>query len=416
MQKTKHLLATILLVSFLGIITGEGSAVEVGKVNIHGYIAQGYLHTSDFDLYVDGTEKGTFEFNELAINFSSYLTKRLFLNTQFMSMDFGDISNDEVIIDLASADYHWKDYAGIRVGIIKIPHGLYNETRDTDMLRVGIFLPNSVYTETFRDAFTRMVGGGIYGTVPGGFSYQVLYGLSNMQDDSPLVAAFAQRAGGQARGVDNGFMYVANVQWERFSGLRLGASYLGLDAAFSLDRPLIIPTGVTIPGFIPGTYTIPVDINAEEMYAMVGSIEYTWDRLILCAEYAYYSLKFLTDYDLSQMPLSMAFIINASGLLPDSIRYIPEGWYVSAAYAFTDWFTLGLYYTDFIRDKLENRTIDEGHREWVITSRFDINKNWILKLEYHLMRGLYFNADGATSATHGDDYWHLFGVKTSFNF
>ena len=95
---------------------------------------------------------------------------------------------------------------------------------------------------------------------------------------------------------------------------------------------------------------------------------------------------------------------------------MPEGWYINAAYGFTDWFSLGLYYSYFIGDKLEKRTIDSGLREWVLTTRFDINTNWIIKLEYHLIRGLYLNPDGATSAIYGDDYWHLFGAKVSFNF
>jgi len=282
------------------------------------------------------------------------------------------------------------------------------------MLRVGIFFPNSVYAETFRDAFTRMIGGGIYGTIPGGFSYQFLYGFSDMKDDSPLVAAFADKAGGQTLGVENGFMYIANLQWESRFGLRLGASYLGLDAGFSLDSSLIIPPG--IPGFTPGTYRIPITVDSEEMYAIVGSIEYTRKNLILSAEHAYYGLKFPINYDLSQLPLSMALMIDATGLLPGSTRFIPEGWYINASYAFTDWFILGLHYSHFIGNKLEPRTIDEEHREWVLTTRFDINASWIIKLEYHLMQGLYFNADGATEATHGDDYWHLYGTKVSFNF
>jgi len=112
------------LSGFLFAIAMEGDSAEFGDVNIHGYIAQGYLQSSDFDIYVDGTEKGTFEFNELAITFSSYPTEKLFLGTQFLAMDFGNIGNDEVVIDWASASYHWKDYAGLRIDIIKIPHGL----------------------------------------------------------------------------------------------------------------------------------------------------------------------------------------------------------------------------------------------------------------------------------------------------
>jgi len=109
-------------------------------------------------------------------------------------------------------------------------------------------------------------------------------------------------------------------------------------------------------------------------------------------------------------------MIGKTDLLPGSVRFVSEGWYASAAYALTDWFILGLYYSEFTKDKLEGDRIDDMLREWVLTTRFDINTSWIIKFEYHLMKGLYFNTDGATDATHGDDYWHLYGAKVSFNF
>ena len=64
---------------------------------------------------------------------------------------------------------------------------LYNETRDIDMLRTSIFLPQSVYTEIVRDVMTALKGLGFYGNVPigagGVLSYYFLGGTVDVDGD-----------------------------------------------------------------------------------------------------------------------------------------------------------------------------------------------------------------------------------------
>ena len=111
---------------------------------------------TNYNNWLGSTEDGSYEFNEMGINFSTELTDDLHVGVQFFSRDLGTIGNDDIKVDWAFADYHWKDWLGVRVGKIRIPYGLYNEIRDIDILRLSIILPQSVYSEIARDSQTAL--------------------------------------------------------------------------------------------------------------------------------------------------------------------------------------------------------------------------------------------------------------------
>ena len=98
---------------FIFLPAGHAFAGDVGDVEIHGFISQGYLWTTDNN-YLADTEKGSFEFNELGINFSTWLSADLRAGIQLFARDLGTIGNDEITIDWAYADYHWRDWLGLR--------------------------------------------------------------------------------------------------------------------------------------------------------------------------------------------------------------------------------------------------------------------------------------------------------------
>jgi len=122
-------------------------AMEVdllGGIDIHGLISQGFLKSDDNNFLANDSEDGTFQYNDMGINFSKKLTEQIRLGLQLFARDLGDIGNDDVELDWAFADYRWKDWLGLQVGKIKFPHGLYGETRDIDALRTNILLPQHV--------------------------------------------------------------------------------------------------------------------------------------------------------------------------------------------------------------------------------------------------------------------------------
>jgi hypothetical protein len=100
-----------------------------------------------------------------------------------------------------------------------------------------------------------------------------------------------------------------------------------------------------------------------------------------------------------------------------------EGYYFLASYRINDWFEVGTYYNVLYSDK-DDRDGDRykaagqaaakaWSKDFALTTRFDINDNMILKLEGHLMDGLYgVEYDKADP----DDTWYMLAAKVTFSF
>jgi hypothetical protein len=375
--------ANLIVIFFAAFLcVARPSSAEVGGVDIHGFISQGFLKTSDYEYPIEKTDEGTFQFNEMGIVFSSQVSDKLHMGLQFLSRDFGEEGNNEVKLDWCYGDYAWKDYLGFRAGLIKAPIGLYNETRDVDVLRTSIFLPSGVYNEFYRDALTDVKGVGAYGTLPGGFSYQAVYGVGTISVDGGLTKIFASRVGGVATSAGARDFMLGSLQWEPpLPGMRIGGSILNVDPEATVSSPL-------------GELTL----DFKDLIVTTASLEYVIGKLTLAAERAWYEVKF----DVKPTPIKMV--------------YYPLGYYGSASYRFTDWFTLGLYYSDFFQNKEAIGNVDENLRDWCLTFRFDVNMYWAIKLEAHQMRGFY-NIKSDTSVANGDDVdYYLFGAKITYTF
>ncbi len=210
-------------------------ALETGDIEIHGFISQGYLFT-DKNNYLAETEDGTIEFNEMGINFSTDLTEQLHIGVQFFARDLGTVGNDEVVLDWAFADYRWRDWLGFRAGKIKIDYGLYNETREMDMLRTGVMLPQSVYSEFWRDSFSGIKGAALYGYVPlsvmGRFSYDFQIGAMNFKEDEGFSLSFAPKLHETMyiSDMNADYAWFADFQWHTpLPGLKLKGTYYEIE-------------------------------------------------------------------------------------------------------------------------------------------------------------------------------------------
>ncbi|HAO21106.1 MAG TPA: hypothetical protein DCQ37_11925, partial [Desulfobacteraceae bacterium] len=108
-----RLLITIVFILCASVV--QVHAVEAEGIDIHGFISQGYLY-SNKNNYLGESEKGSFQFNELGINFSKDMTENLRIGMQFFSRDLGETGNNAVEVDWAFGDYHWHDWLGFRAG------------------------------------------------------------------------------------------------------------------------------------------------------------------------------------------------------------------------------------------------------------------------------------------------------------
>ena len=115
---------TLCFIMHLVSAAGAFDSGDLGPVDIHGFISQGYIHTTNNN-WMGASEDGTWQFNELGLNFTSMLANRLRLGMQFFARDLGVLGNDEISIDFAYADYNFRDWFGIRVGQMKNPLGMF---------------------------------------------------------------------------------------------------------------------------------------------------------------------------------------------------------------------------------------------------------------------------------------------------
>jgi hypothetical protein len=408
----------IFLVIFIAGFTAlSAAAQELFKVDVHGYISQGYM-ISNRNNYLTESEKGSFQFNELGINFSTALTNKIRLGIQFAARDLGDTGNDKVLIDWAYADYNWRDWLGIRVGKMKQAVGFYNKTRDIDLLRTFILLPQGIYSENYREAAIYVKGIGIYGEVPlklmGNISYQVYFGTMEIDNDG-RIAKIAGRIGPlkiEKFHVES--LYSGIIIWETpLKGLRLGAALVDtkLRAQASLTEDVIVQVNFPPYYLTAASLGDPVTANIPKTTTFTYSVEYTWKNLVLAAEYL------LLDQNI------FVTIMEPETL---EVKWNSLGYYGSASYRFADWFELGIYYMEFFRDRNDkegaksNPPYSAYQKDACVCFRFDLNPNWIFKLEGHLLDGvgLCYPQDNlnAAGAVEYDKKWALFAAKMTFCF
>lgn len=410
----KRALIIVQSIMVFGLSAANGHAMKATDIDIHGFISQGYLKTTENNFFGD-TSGGSFEFNEFGINFADDLTDNLRVGFQILARDFGSSGNNEMVIDWAFGDYRWKDWLGFRVGKVKTPKGLYNKTRDIDMLRTTIFLPQSVYPEILRDMDLGLLGAGIYGYIDlnagGVLSYQAMYGAQNIASNEAasqaLMGTTAVVTPVENDSIEVDRKYVFALVWETpLAGLRAGLTHDGSN--------ILATAHFTEDSLWDEGESVTTDF--ETFRNTVLSAEYTMGNLVLAGEYIRTEKKY-------------------EFIFPDSIRdredMTADGWYLSAAYQFSGRFSLGTYYSESYNDK-EDRDGEQlgessgiSHRayfkDFCLTTAFTVNPYWIVKLEGHRLTG----TNGVSpldqvADSNGDVFaeedWNLFAAKVTYSF
>ncbi|BBO81058.1 hypothetical protein DSCO28_16240 [Desulfosarcina ovata subsp. sediminis] len=403
MKKLFFSVVTVLVMVGAGSFAAAMDTKMFKDIQIHGFISQGFLYSDEYNYLAHNSTDGSFDYNEVGINFSKNMTDKLRIGVQFFSRDLGDASNNKVTIDWAYGDYHWKDWMGVRAGKIKLPMGFYNETRDVDMLRTSIVMPQGVYSDLLRDTSIALNGASIYGNVSmggaGNIDYQLIVGSTPNDNDSGSGKYFDNAFMGMATSdgdmqFDTG--YCGSFRWNTpLDGLRLGAY------AFSTTSEQAVTMSETFGG---GAGNMDSDV-----FIQVYSVEYSWNNLILAAEW------WLQERD---------FTVTTA-LFEQDDTTDSESYYLSASYQFTDWFTLGAYYSETYPDKDEkdgDNMIAKGqpdHRAWekdiAVTLRFDVNSYWVIKLEGHSVNGT-ANVVDADNPTRDEEDWYYGTAKVTFSF
>lgn len=389
MKKILYFVLTICV----SVLSGINSwAADFGDVQIGGFVSQGYLQT-DHNNFLADTKRGSFEFNEMGINFQTYPADKVMVGLQLFARDLGDVGNDAVELSWAFGEYSWREWMGVRAGILKVPFGFYNETRDYDLLRTSVLLPGSVYMEWMRDGINNIKGIQFFGNVDlskaGMLKYQIMGGdlpVSN-EDGTALLIKQSSATVASVDSIDIDKLYHGQIIWVTpLDGLRLAYNYTYYD---ELINQFTLVNGLSST------------VNYEKSVHQVGSIEYLFRNLLLSAEY--YKLEF-----------DRKTAIPAAGIYFNSPKFKSgDRYYIGASYRFTDWFETGAYYSMYEHEKDLSGASNELE-DICLSLRFDLNEAWLAKFEIHKMDGLFGvfpEEDGTT-----DEDWMLYAVKLSYSF
>lgn len=398
------------------------------RIDIHGFISQGYSISSHNNYLNMKTSDGSYEMNEAAVNFSTKITDRLHGGLQLLSRDLGKVGNNMLMLDWAYADYRLRDYLGIRVGKIKTPLALYNEIRDVDALRTFILLPQSVYDENVRDFSFAFQGAAVYGNlwmgkagdvdynlytgtfnIPNpntGFWYDSFSNLSNEIRD--VIAKPGSRINEVAISnaqISAEYIWGGSAYWNApLSGLKVGGCYLygAIDMKTDLDAfsEKTLKSEETVEEI--SRTPLFADATIKDYYTLSG--EYTLQNLTLTGEY--HSRIYQVHIDLPE-----------KGFAADQ-DYQLIGYYGQAAYRFADRFETGVYYSFY--DDVDSHV--EGKPNWYFTQkdlcaafRWDITPNFLIKIEGHQITGAGL-ALACENPSGRKENWTLFALKSSLNF
>lgn len=333
---------------------------------VHAFVSQGFIKTTHNN-YLAQSERGSLEFSEVGLNLTQSITDELRVGVQLFTHDLGPLGNYEPQFDWFYLDYRFRDWFGIRAGRTKIPFGLYNEANDVDSSRVPILLPQSVYPIDHRDYLLAQTGGEIYGNLQlgqvGRLEYRAYGGTLFMQPGPP-------KPGISLLQFDMPYVVGGRAMWQTpIEGLQVGGSFQALrfDAKYAL-APELLKVFQAL-GYLPpmSDGVLPVKFRVR---LWVGSIEYTFQNLLLAAEYSRWTGEFES---------------NAPALFPSHI--VNERYYVMASYRVASWFTPGLYYSVYYPDMSKRDGRSAYQRDAAISLRYDLNAHWLLKLEGHVMNG-----------------------------
>ena len=403
-SKLKKLAGTAVLSLLLGLSrNGDTYALEAfDSVQIHGFASQSMFLTSGNNMFGPSISKPNFDFTELGVNASWVPLPNLRLAMQVLSRRAGGLGNDGAPdIDFGLIDYGFNfdnDYRfGIRAGRVRVPYGLYNDTRDVAFTRPSILLPQSIYFESSRSFTISTDGLLLYAqsSKPWGNLTLEVAGSYPRSDNKDTQYDFLGRvSSGTLRpnpGVIGRLNYESYDKSLRFAltGARISMDY---HQKYATDQ---IPKG---------------DINFDPV---VISAQYNAEKFSLTSEYSYWLFN-NTSYNLKQNGESYYF--------QAAYRFYPQ-WEVMARY---DAFYLN---TDdesgkAFRASGQGPAFSQFAKYWTVGLRYDINRWTMIRAEYSYINGTallppqgFVNHEtGIPEYSKTTQYWDMFGLLVSFRF
>ena len=339
------------------------------NVQLHGYVTQGFLYTTQNNVFTTKSSDGSPAWTDAVVNLSAQPAAKLRASIQARYFFLGNYGNS-VTIDYALGDYKINDRFGVRFGKVKTPWGLFNESQDVDSAYLWALLPESIYPIDSRSSYLAHYGGVVYGSTSsikklGKLEYRAWAGEGIYYAGDGYFGPQAE-AGFNLPNNIKGPLYGGALHWKTpLPGLMIGASALKdttWTAAYTANR-----------GATTGTESLLA--NTQPNYFA----KYEKNKIMTAFEY-----ERSWGNQLAQFP----------GILASYLRNDDRGWYAMASYKVTSKVTAGLYDSQN-SDHQALLGPQRHYNEWVFSGRYDFSQFVYVKAEEHLIRGtgLAFDAD-----------------------
>lgn len=368
------------------------------RLHLHGFITQGYFLTSDNAiLRPSDQDNGSLDFREIGLNGSYQFSNAVSFALQGLHRKTGGAEEarlDYAVLDLcigSLVDGEW----GLRLGRVKNPFGLYNETRDVAFTRPSVFVPQGIYYDRSRSLVHSTDGGQLYVNFQSRFGFlqlQTNMGVAENNNKELEMAIFSFDAPGEL--VSKRENYWSRIKFESLSGdLELAVSY----ADVVLD-------------YKPGAGD-PFSAGTTRYRPFVLSAQYDWNRVTFSAEY------------LKQRNMFTHFGVN----YPDT-NIFTESYYIQTEYRFSHQIK-GLVRFDAHYLNKDDRKGKEtaaatgapGHRsftkDWVVGLTWQPSSRWQFQAEYHRINGTsWLPAQVNPDLSKLEQHWDLLAITASFRF
>lgn len=370
-------------------------ALDFGKVPVHGFLTQGAIYTSDNNFFGESDDGISLDYTEIGLNSRVQLFPDLSVAGQILFRRAGSQSEKELTIDHAFLDYQFLDdfpqRAYLSAGRVKLPYGLFNETRDVAFTRPSILMPQPVYFDRTRRL--AVSGDGL---------------MARYEYDLPTSTAYLNVAG---------FMPNADEELRRAVGVPISD---GPNAEPSLVGRLMYETadGRFRLGFTHASLNLSFDTGPQDFLAggdlkfnfNVVSVQYNAERWSFTSEYTYRKVSF-----------------SKFGPLLPNFEFRGEGLYVQGDYRFShNW--LGFVRVEALYpDRGDHSTGGRSavgkpsrfayQEAYIMGVRWDLSPNWMLAAEFHNVRGVAaLPAADNRDIEQTDERWNILALQLSYRF
>jgi hypothetical protein len=345
----------------LGSLSASAQSLEDLNIQIHGYATQGFLYTTNNNIFTTSSSDGSPAWSEAVVNLTAQPISKLRVGVQMRYELFGNYSNG-ITLDWAAADFKMNDHFGARFGKVKVPSGLLNETQDIDPSYMWSLLPQGVYPLPSRNGQLSTYGGVVYGAFAlsrklGKLEYRGWSGEDILASNDGFWLAYTE--GGLI--LPNGSSGIATggaLHWMTpLTGLMIGASDNHKNAQ--------VATATTGNGAYTGKYTLSV-FNVPDYFA-----RYEKNKVMVAVE----AQREAGDY---------AF--NFGGPPTAPAPFDLRSYYAMGSYKLTEKLTAGAY-----NSQQYSRASPLGparySKDWVVSGRYDFNQLLYAKVEQHFIDG-----------------------------